>query len=183
MATINEALKSLILAVGGDPASMYDNTTVSDYIKDLETALIEQGSGAQIDDTTASETTVYSSSKTESVIAASDKVAVFTCTDLALTNGATMGDVRNAINAGKVIFLVCSSENETGHDKRYRFMGVTDADEGVKMAQFVYIGCDTDDFYDVLELRVECISINVDETNLPTDTGLNFRVCKIDHDN
>lgn len=68
MATINEALKSLILALGGDPESMYDNTTVSDYIKDLETAMQAGGSGVKIDDTTASESTVYSSTKTEELI-------------------------------------------------------------------------------------------------------------------
>lgn len=68
MATINEALKSLILAMGGDPESMYDNTTISDYIKDLETAMQASGSGAKIDDTTASDSTVYSSAKTESLI-------------------------------------------------------------------------------------------------------------------
>lgn len=68
MATINEALKSLILALGGDPESMYDNTTISDYIKDLETAMQASGSGVKIDDTTASDSTVYSSSKTESLI-------------------------------------------------------------------------------------------------------------------
>ena len=68
MATINEALKSLILALGGDPESMYDNTTISDYIKDLETAMEAGGSGVKIDDTTASDSTVYSSSKTESLI-------------------------------------------------------------------------------------------------------------------
>lgn len=68
MSTVNEALKSLILALGGDPESMYDNTTVSDYIKDLETAMQAGGSGVKIDDTTASDSTVYSSSKTESLI-------------------------------------------------------------------------------------------------------------------
>lgn len=68
MSTVNEALKSLILALGGDPESMYDNTTVSDYIKDLETAMQASGSGAKIDDTTASDSTVYSSAKTESLI-------------------------------------------------------------------------------------------------------------------
>jgi hypothetical protein len=35
----------LILALGGDPESMYDNTTVSDYIKDLETAMQAQSGG------------------------------------------------------------------------------------------------------------------------------------------
>lgn len=70
MSTVNEALKSLILALGGDPESMYDNTTVSDYIKDLETAMQASGSGVKIDDTTASDSTVYSSAKTEALVEA-----------------------------------------------------------------------------------------------------------------
>lgn len=65
--TINQALKDLFLGLGGDASALADNTSVSDYIEDLESA-IEGSSGAAIDDTQASETTVYSSSKVESLI-------------------------------------------------------------------------------------------------------------------
>ena len=68
--TINQALKDLFLGLGGDPTALADNSSVSDYIEDLESAIKAQGGGAEIDDTTASETTVYSSSKTESLIPA-----------------------------------------------------------------------------------------------------------------
>jgi hypothetical protein len=37
--TINQALKDLYLSLGGDPSALEDNSTVSDYIKDLESGL------------------------------------------------------------------------------------------------------------------------------------------------
>lgn len=69
--TINQALKDLFLGLGGSSSALSDNTTVSDYIEDLESAIKSTASGASedlIDDTTASETKVYSSSKVESLI-------------------------------------------------------------------------------------------------------------------
>ena len=66
--TINQALKDLYTGLGGDPQALADNSTCSDYIEDLESAIKGAASGAQIDDTTASETTVFSSAKTEDLI-------------------------------------------------------------------------------------------------------------------
>lgn len=37
--TINQALKDLYLSLGGDPSALTDNSTVSDYIADLENGL------------------------------------------------------------------------------------------------------------------------------------------------
>ena len=37
--TINQALKDLYLSLGGDPSALEDNSTVSDYIADLENGL------------------------------------------------------------------------------------------------------------------------------------------------
>ena len=71
MATINEALKKLFLGLGGDPDELKDNNTVSDYIDDLESAIETAASGASaelIDDSEASETKTYSSTKIESLI-------------------------------------------------------------------------------------------------------------------
>lgn len=67
--TINQALKDLFLGLGGDSSALADNSSVSDYIEDLESAIKGAASGgAQIDDTTASKETVFSSSKTEELI-------------------------------------------------------------------------------------------------------------------
>lgn len=69
--TINQALSDLVIGLGGDPSVLTDNDTVSDYIEDLKDAIKECASGeseALIDDTEASETKTYSSSKIESLI-------------------------------------------------------------------------------------------------------------------
>ena len=66
--TINQALKDLFLGLGGDSSALADNSSVSDYIEDLESAIKGAASGVEIDDTTASTTTVYSSSKTEDLV-------------------------------------------------------------------------------------------------------------------
>lgn len=68
--TINQALKDLYTGLGGDPQALAHNSTCSDYIEDLESAIKGAASGAQIDDTTPSETKVYSSAKTEALIEA-----------------------------------------------------------------------------------------------------------------
>lgn len=65
--TINQALRDLFLGLGGDPTELSDNTSVSDYIEDLESA-IEGKAADLIDDTEASETKTYSSSKIASLI-------------------------------------------------------------------------------------------------------------------
>ena len=71
MATINEALKKLFVGLGGDTKELADNETASDYIDDLESAIKACADAASediIDDSEASETKVYSSSKVESLI-------------------------------------------------------------------------------------------------------------------
>lgn len=132
MATINEALKSLILALGGDPESMYDNTTISDYIKDLETAMQASGSGAKIDDTTASDSTVYSSAKTESLIPA-DELPAVTAADIGkiLTvvsdgeGGATWAESTPESN----VFVVTGTLTQEGGFQRFTYdNGITDGD-------------------------------------------------------
>ena len=94
MATINEALKNLFVGLGGDPTELADNQTASDYIDDLESAIKACAGDASediIDDTAASATTVYSSSKVESLIPDPELPAV-TSEDngkiLAVVNGA-----------------------------------------------------------------------------------------------
>ena len=64
--TIKQALKDLFLGLGGDPAALGDNTSVSDYIEDLEGAI---GGAAEdlIDDSASSESTTYSSSKIDTL--------------------------------------------------------------------------------------------------------------------
>ena len=68
--TINQALKDLFLGLGGDSSALEDNSSVSDYIADLESAIKACASGSSedlIDDTDASETKTYSSSKIETL--------------------------------------------------------------------------------------------------------------------
>lgn len=69
--TISQALKDLFLGLGGNESALADNTSASDYIQDLESAIKTAASGASedlIDDTEASSTKTYSSSKVESLI-------------------------------------------------------------------------------------------------------------------
>lgn len=80
--TINQALKDLYTGLGGDPQALADNSTCSDYIEDLESAIKGAASGAQIDDETASETTVFSSAKTEALIEAIPSLPSVTSGDI-----------------------------------------------------------------------------------------------------
>lgn len=89
--TINQALKDLFLGLGGDSSALADNSSVSDYIEDLESA-IKGGAGAQIDDSEASETKVYSSSKVESLIP-TDELPSVTSEDI--------GDVLSVVSDGE----------------------------------------------------------------------------------
>lgn len=94
MATINEALKNLFLGLGGNSSALSDNETVSDYIADLESAIKNTAGGAAediIDDSAASDTKTYSSSKIESLIPAAELPAVTADNNgqvLAVVNGA-----------------------------------------------------------------------------------------------
>ena len=79
--TINQALKDLFLGLGGNSSALADNTSASDYIEDLESAIKTTASDAAgdiIDDSEASETTAYSSSKVESLIPEAELPAVTT---------------------------------------------------------------------------------------------------------
>ena len=79
--TINQALKDLFLGLGGNSSALADNTSASDYIEDLESAIKEtanDAAGDLIDDTEASETKAYSSSKVESLIPAPELPEVTT---------------------------------------------------------------------------------------------------------
>lgn len=89
--TINQALKDLFLGLGGDSSALADNSSVSDYIEDLESAIKGAASGAEIDDTTASESTVYSSSKVESIIPEG----------LPTVEAADIGDVLTVVSDGE----------------------------------------------------------------------------------
>ena len=69
--TISQALKDLFLGLGGNESALADNTSASDYIQDLESAIKATASGAVgdiIDDTEASDTTTYSSNKITNLI-------------------------------------------------------------------------------------------------------------------
>lgn len=69
--TINQALADLVTGLGESSSILSDNMTVSDYIADVETAIKDYAGGtaeAIIDDTEASDTKTYSSSKIESLI-------------------------------------------------------------------------------------------------------------------
>lgn len=88
--TINEALKALFLGLGGNAEALADNEVIGDYVEDLESA-IKATAGDTIDDSEASETTTYSSSKIESLIPADELPDVSDVADgaiLAVVNGA-----------------------------------------------------------------------------------------------
>lgn len=77
--TINQALGDLVTGLGESSSILSDNSTVSDYIADVEKAIKDYaGSTAEaiIDDSEASETKTYSSSKIESLIPADELPAV-----------------------------------------------------------------------------------------------------------
>lgn len=65
--TISQALKDLFLGLGGNESALADNTSASDYIQDLESA-IKSSASSVIDDEETSETTTYSSNKIASLI-------------------------------------------------------------------------------------------------------------------
>lgn len=92
--TINQALGDLVTGLGESSSILSDNKTVSDYIADVEKAIKDyagETADAIIDDSEASETKTYSSSKIESLIPA-DELPAVTVEDnnrvLAVVNGA-----------------------------------------------------------------------------------------------
>lgn len=111
--TINQALKDLFLGLGGDSSALADNSSVSDYVEDLESAIKGAASGAVeeiIDDEAASESKTYSSAKIESLIP-TDELPSVTSDDngkiLAVANGAwTLGTLTASANleTGAVTF-------------------------------------------------------------------------------
>ena len=87
--TINQALADLVTGLGESSSILSDNMTVSDYIADVETAIKDYAgvtAEAIIDDSVASETKTYSSSKIESLIPENELPAV-SATD----NGKVLG--------------------------------------------------------------------------------------------
>lgn len=115
--TINEAMRDLITGLGADPSVLSDNSTVSDYIEDLIGAI--KGETADIiDDTEASETKTYSSSKIASLIPAPELPEVAAANNgqvLAVVNGAwtlcTMTAVADT-TSGAVTFTFTPVANE-----------------------------------------------------------------------
>lgn len=122
--TINKAMADLVLGLGADPSVLSDNSTVSDYIEDLAGA-IKGETEALIDDSEASETKTYSSSKIESLIP--DNVIFIPATltynndtskwTVAPDQEATMkncDEIFNAIVANKVVRIYAKDGNN-GH--------------------------------------------------------------------
>ena len=66
--TINEALKALFLGLGGNAEALADNEVIGDYVEDLESAIKATAGETTIDDSEASLSSTYSSSKIESLI-------------------------------------------------------------------------------------------------------------------
>ena len=114
--TIKQALKDLFLGLGGDPSALGDNTSVSDYIEDLEGAI---GGAAEslIDDSSASETTTYSSSKIEELAGESAIMIKLTGSGSSLTldTDLSIADIIGLIQAGKnVVFYEKGSNSARG---------------------------------------------------------------------
>ena len=79
MTKMTDAFKKLFLDLGGNPKELAENNDVGDYILDLESAIKEyvgEQTGDIIDDSEASETKTYSSSKVESLIPEAELPAV-----------------------------------------------------------------------------------------------------------
>lgn len=120
--TINEALKDVFLELGGNPSELSDNSTVSDYIEDLTSAIKAEASSASTDiinDEEASETTTYSSSKIASLIPGTELPEVTEANNgqvLAVSGGAwklcTMTAVANT-ETGAVTFTFTPVVAET----------------------------------------------------------------------
>ena len=111
--TINQALKDLFIGLGGDSSALTDNTSLSDYIEDLESAIKACAGGSaedMIDDSEAKSDKTYSGVKIESLIPAAELPEV-SATDngkiLAVANGAwTLGTLTASANleTGAVTF-------------------------------------------------------------------------------
>lgn len=77
--TIKESIKDAFLALGGQPSALSDNTDTSDYIDDLADAIkdyVGEEASDIIDDSEASETKTFSSSKIASLIPEAELPAV-----------------------------------------------------------------------------------------------------------
>ena len=120
--TINQALKDLFIGLGGDPAALADNDTVSDYIADLESAIKACASGESedlIDDTASSKSKTYSSDKIESLIpepASGYSETVIFEGELS-TLGETTGTLDEAIsNYDAIILITDNADPDSGNN-------------------------------------------------------------------
>lgn len=104
--TIKQALKDLFLGLGGNVSELSDNTSVSDYIEDLESAISGAASGAAedlIDDSASSESTTYSSSKIEELAGGS--------TVIQLSVSGSSISIENEMEFDDIVELVLSGAN------------------------------------------------------------------------
>ena len=133
--TINQALKDLFLGLGGNPSALSDNTSVSDYIEDLESAIKGAASGAQIDDTTASESTVYSSSKTESLIPTVPEIDDTTASESSLYSSSKVESLVGGVNKVSVYTGTIAGDTVTLSDNKK----ISDIKNDINNGKFVVI--------------------------------------------
>lgn len=118
--TINQALKDLFLGLGGDSSALADNTSASDYIEDLESAIKETASDV-IDDSEASDATTYSSNKIASLIPAQDtvyiNVNINTSTKVVtpVDSTITANVINDLLQEGKQVILKHTKNNLTSY--------------------------------------------------------------------
>lgn len=121
--TIKESIKDAFIALGGNPSALSDNTDTSDYIDDLADAIkdyVGEEASDIIDDSEASETKTFSSSKIASLIPEAELPAV-TADDngkiLAVVDGAwtkvTLTAVADTTTGAVTITLTPDAQAET----------------------------------------------------------------------
>lgn len=116
--TINQALTDLFLGLGGNASALADNQSVSDYIADLESAIKAYAGGAAedvIDDTTASESTTYSSSK----------INTLTAKELPAVAAANNGQVLAVVNGEWTLCSISAVADTTSGAVTFTFTPVT----------------------------------------------------------
>ena len=154
--TINQALKDLFLGLGGDSSALADNSSVSDYIEDLESAIKGAAAGAQINDETASTTTVYSSSKTEDLIEAIPSLPSVTSEDIGKVLSVVSDGESGAewsVEASSHSVTIATAHGGTSNSVIFdnltiaQIVAILSSDKEVKIRYA--IGGGTDDYYDL----------------------------------